>query len=91
MEKYGPHTSAGRDDAFTLHMANSGVFEITSDQGGLDWHIARSARGAITSTVASIFLRLCQADLSEEHRDLLRLLGIASVSLDCSNVYALYF
>ena len=82
VERFGPHTSIGRDVVFIRHLAEAGIKQITSDQGGIDWHVSRSALGAITSTVASIFLRLCQGDLREEHRDLLRLVGIAPVRFD---------
>ena len=55
---------------------NMRVKQLTTGQGGVDWHFMRATRGAIKSTTASIILRRCQDDIPETCLDLLPLLGI---------------
>lgn len=80
---YIPKWSSGGVDVRNLIISehlHQYVEEMTSGQGGLDWHYQRAAQGAITSTLLATFLRVCQSDIPPDDREeLLTVLGIESV------------
>ena len=75
VQKRGPSRITDRAPEL-LEWLDAHVVEVTGGQGGMEWHILRAAAGTITSTVASIFLKLCQHDATEEHQILFEQLGI---------------
>lgn len=66
-----------RDAEISRHLQDN-VLELTSAQGGLDWHFQRAASGCITSTLLCQFLRVCQSDIAREDlRKLIEMIGIS--------------
>ena len=66
---------------------NRRVKQLTTGQGGVDWHFIRATSGAITSTTASIILRRCQDDIPDTCLDLLPLLGIGRTTRPSGDTY----
>ena len=53
---------------------NLNTVNLTSDQGGVEWHFVRN--GLITSTVAYSLLRLCQGEIPQNAKFILDFIGI---------------